>query len=104
MAAVSSTYPISRVTDYPQPDIFDNGSFSTFHYNHPVPFDAVTRKFDTSDMQRNDKCLKAGFDSHFASVSQAINMQAVDGADYDFDELVLKQKEQARPQHTVFSG
>ena len=104
MAAVSSTYPISRASDYPQPDLFVPGSYSRFHYYHPVPFDPETNTYDSGNMQRNDKCLKAGFDSHFVSVSQTKRMQAVDGEDFDFDEIVLKQKEQARPKNTVYSG
>ena len=71
---------------------------------HPVPYDPVKKTFDTSAAEENksDKGLKAGFDSHYISVSKSNYYHAVDTADYDFDELVLKEAAQVLPIAVVY--
>lgn len=97
MIVVANTYPISRKTDYPHSNEKIPGSVSVFHYEHPVPYNAQTRRFDLQNTYRSDKSLMAGFDSHFVSVNSKICMEATDDNDYDFDEIVVKSKEQVLP-------
>ena len=74
MVLVGNTYPISRKTDYEFPDKFVPGSVSKFHCAHPVPYDPTTGQFDmiAGNKTRSDKGLKAGFDSHFISISTSL--------------------------------
>ena len=71
---------------------------------HPVPYDPVTQTFDmkTATTIKSDKGLKAGFDSHYISISKSKNYHAVDSSDYDFDELVLKEAAQVLPIAVVY--
>ena len=71
---------------------------------HPVPYDPATEIFDTdaAKKSRSDKGLKAGFDSHFISVSKSKRYHAMDSSDYDFDELVLKEAAQVLPIAVVY--
>ena len=105
LTVTGNTYPISRKTDYPHPDKFVGGSISCFHYQHPVPYDPVTGVFDTrkAELSKSDKGMKAGFDSHFVSVSRRAQYQAVDSRkEYDYDELVLKEAAQILPIAAVY--
>lgn len=102
---VGNTYPISRRTDYPHPDKFQGGSVSCFHFQHPVPYDEATGQFDTraANLLKSDKGMKAGFDSHYISISEKEGYQAVDSAaEYDFDEVVLKEASQVLPIAAVY--
>ena len=70
---------------------------------HPVPYDPVTNTFDMRAAEKTDKGLKAGFDSHYISVSTSKRNHAVDSPDdYDFDELVLKEATQVLPIAVVY--
>ena len=71
---------------------------------YPVPYDPVTKIFDTKTANRNksDKGLKAGFDSHYISISKSKHFHAVDSSDYDFDELVIKEAAQVLPIAVVY--
>ena len=71
---------------------------------HPVPYDPVANIFDTNAANRSksDKGLKAGFDSHYISISKSKHYHAVDSLDYDFDELVLKEAAQVLPIAVVY--
>ena len=71
---------------------------------HPVPYDPVTKTFDTkaANRSKSDKGLKAGFDSHYVSISKSKHYHAVDSSDYDFDELVLKEAAQVLPIAVVY--
>merc|ERR1712098_951500 len=92
-AGVGNTYPVSRATDYDMPEHLGRNPVSHFHYLHPIPFNTETRRFERQDAPRDDKALKAGFDSHFASVSVRGHYEATDATDdYDFDELVVKEE------------
>ena len=102
IVVVANTYPVSRRSDYVHPHLQIPGSVSVFHYNHPIPFDPQTQTFNSRQAQRSDKGLMAGFDSHFVSVSQKNQMQAVDTRDYDFDEVVVKEKQQVLPIAVVY--
>ena len=100
LVLAGNTYPVSRRTDYRYPDNFQGGSVSCFHYQHPVPYDEVTNSFDmrAAELQKADKGLKAGFDSHFVSVSVKDRYHAVDPpTNYDYDEIVLKEAAQVLP-------
>ena len=72
--------------------------------HHPVPYDPVTKTFDTdsADRSKSDKGLKAGFDSHYISISESEGFQAVDSPNYDYDELVLKDAAQVLPIAVVY--
>ena len=71
---------------------------------HPVPYDLVSKTFDTNaaDRSKSDKGLKAGFDSHYISISKSTRYHAVDSSHYDFDELVLKEAAQVLPIAVVY--
>ena len=71
---------------------------------HPVPYDPVTKIFDTetANGSKSDKGLKAGFDSHYISISKSTHYHAVDSSNYDFDELVLKEATQVLPIAVVY--
>ena len=71
---------------------------------YPVPYDPVTKIFDTktANRSRSDKGLKAGFDSHYISISKSQRYHAMDSSDYDFDELVLKEAAQVLPIAVVY--
>ena len=70
---------------------------STFHYQHPVPYNEETETFDVDAAAKADKGMKAGFDSHFVSISVKEGYQVVDSTDYDYDEIVLKEAAQVLP-------
>ena len=100
LVLTGNTYPISRQTDYEHPDKIIGGSVSCFHFQHPVPYDPETGKFDTrtANLHKSDKGMKAGFDSHFVSVSKKMQYQATDSAvGYDYDEIVVKEAAQVLP-------
>lgn len=103
MVVLCNTYPISRKSDYPFPNIFDHGSYSHFHYLHPVPYNVETGKFELANAVRTDKGLYRGFDSHFARISREAHYQAVDTrAQADYDEIVVKAEEQVLPIAVVY--
>merc|ERR1712150_143067 len=103
MVVVCNTYPISRKTDYPFPNIFDRGSYSHFHYLHPVPYDVENGKFELDKAVRTDKGLFRGFDSHFVRISREAHYQAVDSrSQADYDEIVVKAEEQVLPIAVVY--
>ena len=49
MVLLGNTYPITRKTDYPYPDIMAKDSVSTFHYLHPIPYNFERQAFDIPD-------------------------------------------------------
>jgi len=102
---VSRTYPISRRTDYDEQDPDKIWSISKFHYNYPIPQDAI-RQFEEQSgssllqqalTKRMDKALMSGFDSHFIAVSSRYQYHSVPLIEADNFELVVKEEAQVLP-------
>lgn len=60
-AVVARTYPITRGTDYVRDDN-NTRDISTFHYAYPA------KSAEEERTKRQDKQLRAGFDSHFVGI------------------------------------
>ena len=97
MVLLGNTYPITRSADYSYPEIMSEDSVSVFHYLDPIPFDENSGKFHRTQARRSDKVLKARYDSHYVSVKESIDFQAVDDNSYDYDEIVVKSEHQVLP-------
>jgi len=98
---IARTYPISRKTDYQNPDSYDNWSICKFHSAYPIPQEIIDRnnsyEISQSLKKRMDKSLKSGFDSHFIGVSSQYSYQAVSDDQAEFYELVVKDEAQILP-------
>merc|ERR1719330_2132640 len=82
LCATGNTYPITRTTDYDDPNKYDKESFGKFH----------------------DKALKSGYDSHYIPIGThaPIDFQCSPSlATADVEERVFKEKAQLYPFLTI---
>jgi len=108
-AVVGLTYPISRATDYDNPNLYSKWSISKYHSAYPIPQNAIDKAncgdesalFDAL-LVRNDKALKDGFDSHFIAVSEKEYYHAVKAKDATYFELVVKEETQVVPYAVIY--
>ncbi len=92
LVAVGNVYPVTRQHDYPA-----GSRVSVFHCSYPEG-SAITSQFD-----RKDKALKAGFDGHIVAISEKRNYEAAMPGDHAvWDELVVAQERQILPLAIVY--
>lgn len=89
-----NTYPITRRTDYDDPDNYEEESICRFHHQWPMKLGV-----------RSDKAILSGFDCHYIPVSSMdpVGFECAPGLEFaDAEEFVMKEESQVLPLMKLF--
>lgn len=94
VCVTGNTYPVTRKTDYENPDDYHDTSVGRFHCDYPI-----------GQGERCDKVLKSGYDCHYipTGTQRPVNFQCSPTLDTaDVEERVYKEESQLYPLCKIF--